>query len=70
VTYLPVLRELMVGANQYTDKHELHSWSFFFSKFPLRKRRSCTDRYPNEWWVFLLTIRVVPRYIRPCWLFQ
>jgi len=45
VAYFPVLRELMAGGNQYTDKHELHSWSFFFSEFSLGKRRSWTDRY-------------------------
>jgi len=41
---LPVLRELMAGGNQYTDKHELQSWSFSFSMFSLRRRRSLTGR--------------------------
>lgn len=45
---LPVLRELMVGANQYTDKHELHSRSFFFPENFQGIRRS-TDRYCLKW---------------------
>jgi hypothetical protein len=45
---LPVLRELMVGANQYTDKHELQSRSFFFPENFQGNRRS-TDRYCLKW---------------------